>query len=174
MPSGRTHDRITFWCLPAIVGFSYLLTQKGELTLIVASAFLFGGLMFGPDLDIYSVQFKRWGILRWLWLPYQKFLKHRSQLSHGLIIGTTLRIIYLLVCLLLAAIPGVALAQLIFGFDWNWQHFARDGVRRMIQDYPTEAIALTIGLELGAMSHYLSDSIGSALKKQKTKGKSKK
>ncbi len=28
--------------------------------------------MFGPDLDIYSVQFQRWGFLRWIWLPYQK------------------------------------------------------------------------------------------------------
>jgi uncharacterized metal-binding protein len=174
MPSGRTHDRITLWCLPAIVGLSYLLTQKSELTLIVAGAFLFSGLMFGPDLDIYSVQFKRWGMLRWLWLPYQKFFKHRSQLSHGLIIGTVLRLIYLLVCLFLVLIPGVALAQLIFGFDWNWQHFTRDRVRAIIQDYPTEAIALGIGLELGAMSHALSDAIGSALKRrkrQKAKGK---
>ncbi len=73
MPSGQTHDRITLWCLPAIAGCTYLLTQgDSDRTLIVAGAFLFSGLMFGPDLDIYSVQYKRWGYLRWLWIPYQK------------------------------------------------------------------------------------------------------
>jgi uncharacterized metal-binding protein len=165
MPSGRTHDRITLWGLPWIVSLAYLLTRQGELTLIVAGAYLFSALMFGPDLDIYSVQYKRWGILRWIWLPYQGFLSHRSKFSHGLIIGTALRVIYLLVCVLLAAIPAVAIAQLIGGFNWNWQHFARQTIQVITQDYRKEAIALAIGLELGAMSHSLGDWLGSTYKK---------
>ncbi len=64
MPSGRTHDRITLWCLPIVAVGTYMLTQQLPWMLIASGGFLFGGLMFGPDLDIHSVQYKRWGILR--------------------------------------------------------------------------------------------------------------
>ena len=170
MPAGSTHDRITLWSLPWIVGFTFFLTHNGELTLVIAGGFLFSGLMFGPDLDIYSRQFKRWGILRWIWIPYQKTLKHRSQLSHGLIIGTTIRIFYLLSLLILVGILGIALTQLIWGFYWNWQEFTQRSIERIINDYPQEAIALFLGLELGGMSHSLSDWIGSTYKRCKKNG----
>jgi uncharacterized metal-binding protein len=177
MPSGRTHDRITFWSLPWVVGFSYLLTRQGEWTLIVGGSFLFSGLMFGPDLDIYSVQYKRWGLLRWMWLPYQSLLRHRSQLSHGFIMGTAFRLLYLTSIIAVIAIPGVAISQLIWGFDWNWQKVVNRLLQLMFQDYFPEAIALVIGLELGAMSHYLSDWIGSRYqryRRQKVKAVRKK
>ncbi|NET52662.1 MAG: metal-binding protein, partial [Merismopedia sp. SIO2A8] len=95
MPSGQTHDRITLWSLPVVSGLCVTLTKSSDLTLMLSAGFLFGGLMFGPDLDIYSRQFKRWGWLRWIWIPYQKSMRHRSVLSHGLLIGTTLRVVYL-------------------------------------------------------------------------------
>ncbi|ACK68995.1 conserved hypothetical protein [Gloeothece citriformis PCC 7424] len=165
MPSGRTHDRITLWTLPWIIGLSYLLTRNGELTLLVAGGFLFSGLMFGPDLDIYSRQFQRWGKLRCIWIPYQKYLRHRSLLSHGFLIGTLLRVIYLLALLILLAIPLIAIAQLILGFDWNWRLFAQTSLNSLTGKYLSEAIAVGVGLELGAMSHSLSDWIGSAYKR---------
>jgi uncharacterized metal-binding protein len=171
MPSGRTHDRVTLWSLPWIVGGSFAITRNGELTLIVGSAFLFSGLMFGPDLDIYSVQYKRWGWLRWLWLPYQKTLRHRSQLSHGPIVGTTLRIAYLGGCLGLMGILGVAVGQSIGDFAWNWHAFAQQSVQ-WLGIYRREAIALVVGLELGAMSHALADWLGSTYRPlQKKRGK---
>jgi uncharacterized metal-binding protein len=163
MPSGRMHDRITLWSLVPIGGLAYLLTREGKLTSIVAGAFLFSGLMFGPDLDIYSVQYKRWGIFRWIWLPYQSLISHRSAFSHGLIIGTVLRIAYLLTCCLAIAFPAIGIAQLIWGFDWNWQTAIRNVIQRIDRPY---AIALFIGLELGAMSHSLSDWLGSAYKRR--------
>ena len=176
MPSGKTHDRITLWTLPWIVGVTFVLTRDGELTLIVAIAFLFSGLMFGPDLDIYSIQFKRWGIFCYLWLPYQKLFRHRSIFSHGLIIGTVIRLFYLLGILFILAIFVVASAQLIFGFDWNWQIFTLKSFNLIKREYPQEAIALFCGLELGAMSHSLSDWLGSIYNsiKRKTKSKTKK
>jgi uncharacterized metal-binding protein len=174
MPSGQTHDRITLWSLPGVVGLAYLLTHQSKLTLIVAGAFLFSGLMYGPDLDIYSVQYKRWGKLRWIWLPYQSYLKHRSQLSHGFIIGTVLRMLYLLVFSFAIAIPGAAIAQLLIGFDWNWQQAVLKAVEIVSQDYPREAIALFIGLELGAMSHSISDLLVSAFKRRQRRKGSKK
>lgn len=166
MPSGRTHDRITLWMLPFIVGLCYLITHDGELTLLCSGGFFFSGLMFGPDLDIYSIQFKRWGIFRYLWLPYQKLLHHRSFFSHGLIIGTIIRIIYLSVCLFVVSALSIAILQLFWGFDWNWQTFVIDRYNSFTGDYKKEAICLLLGLELGAMSHYLSDLLGSAAKKK--------
>jgi uncharacterized metal-binding protein len=169
MPSGRIHDRITLWSLPWIVGLTLLFVRDGEITLIVASAFLFSGLMFGPDLDIYSVQFKRWGKLKWIWLPYQNLLTHRSCLSHGPILGTSLRIIYLLCLLTIVAVLSIAIAQLIWGFDWNWQQFTLFVVPSTISDKATEAIALFVGLELGAASHFLSDFTASIHKRHRKK-----
>ncbi|WP_013323047.1 metal-binding protein [Gloeothece verrucosa] len=176
MPSGRTHDRITLWCLPWIIGLSYLLTGNGELTLIAASGFLFSGLMFGPDLDIYSRQFQRWGKLSIIWLPYQKCLRHRSLFSHGFLLGTVVRLIYLLTLILLIAIPAVAITQLFLGFDWNWHIFVQKVIYSVKGEYSQEVIALFVGLELGAMSHSISDWLGSAYKrmnqaKRKNKGK---
>lgn len=166
MPSGRTHDRITLWILPFIVGCCYFITRNGELTLLCSGGFFFSGLMFGPDLDIYSIQFKRWGIFRYLWLPYQKLLRHRSFFSHGLIIGTIVRIIYLLVCLFVVSALLIAILQLFWGFDWNWQTFVIGRYNLFTGDYKQEAICLFFGLELGAMSHSLSDLLGSVVKKK--------
>lgn len=169
MPSGRTHDRLTFWSLLPIVGATFWLTRKVELTLILAAAFLFSGLMFGPDLDIYSIQFKRWGLLRWIWLPYQKALRHRSLLSHGLIIGTIFRVLYLSTILAVIAFVVVAIAQLIWGFAWNWQQFAWESFSAIEKDYRAEAFFFWLGLELGALSHSLSDWIGSAYQARRKK-----
>ncbi len=125
--------------------------------------------MFGPDLDIYSVQFQRWGKLRWLWLPYQKLLRHRSVFSHGLIIGTVVRVLYLGGCVLLVMMPVMALAQFAVGFDWHWQKSTLYALAVLKNKYPSEAIALFLGLELGAMSHSLSDWLASSYKRRKKK-----
>ncbi len=185
MPSGQTHDRITLWSLPVVAGITLAVTRSSQLTLIAAGGFLFSGLMFGPDLDIHSRQFQRWGWFRWIWQPYQKTLRHRSLWSHGPIVGTTLRVLYLMVCIALVSglgyslwqlfqsmtsahgtpfklpvIEGNAIAvkthalltQFLIMIQYGWLHFHVD------------AIALFLGLETGAMSHSLSDWIGSGLK----------
>lgn len=170
MPSGRTHDRITLWSLPFVVGLTLLLTRQASVALVVASSFLFSGLMFGPDLDIYSVQFKRWGRLRTIWLPYQRLLRHRSFFSHGPIIGTTLRIFYLLGLSTLVGMLGVAIAQLIWGFQWNWQQFFGHLIHGIAKN-PLLAIALFAGLEWGAMSHSICDWFYSASKRRKGRKK---
>ncbi len=164
MPSGVTHDRITIWILPWIVGVTYCLTRNGELTLILSGGYFFSGMMFGPDLDIRSLQYKRWGIIRGIWLPYRRVLKHRSIFSHGFIIGTCVRLVYLFLIIACISIFVVAIAQLIFGFSWNWQDFAQQQLSLSIDKYPQETIALFIGLEIGAMSHSVSDWISSRRK----------
>ncbi|MFN6463087.1 MAG: metal-binding protein [Nostoc sp. DedVER02] len=169
MPSGRTHDRITMYALPFVAGITLWQTRSSNVTLLVAGGFLFGGLMFGPDLDIYSIQFQRWGFLRWIWLPYQKSLRHRSFLSHGPIIGTILRILYLGCLLAILAIFVLAIAQRLWNLSFTWQDLGQT-VGRSLVNYNTECIALFLGLELGAMSHSLSDWSGSAYKRFQKQG----
>ncbi len=169
MPSGQTHDRITMYALPLVTGVTFWQTHSGNLTLLVAGGFIFGGLMFGPDLDIYSVQFQRWGFLRWIWLPYQKSLRHRSFLSHGPIIGTTLRVVYLTCLLAILAIILLVIAEKLGNFALNWQNMGNN-VGRSLWVYSSEFLALFLGLELGAMSHSLSDWGGSAYKRFKKQG----
>jgi len=172
MPSGQTHDRITLWGLPFVAGLTFGQTQSGDLTLLVSGAFLFSGLMFGPDMDLYSVQYKRWGFLRWIWIPYQKTLRHRSLLSHGPIIGTTLRLLYLATWLGILSIFALGIAQLVWGVEWSWQ-LVVEVIERSTQ-YTAEAIAVYLGLELGAMSHSVSDWGGSTYKRFKKQGWSRK
>jgi len=166
MPSGRTHDRITLWTLPFVAALTFAQTQSSNLTLLVSGSFLFGGLMFGPDLDIYSCQYQRWGWFKLIWLPYQKNLRHRSLVSHGPLIGTALRILYLATWIAVVGILGLVIAEKIGNLAENWQDVVL-GCWRSIVQHPIELLAIYIGLELGAMSHYLSDWGGSAYKRFK-------
>lgn len=156
MPSGRTHDRITLWSLPVVAGGSYALTQNGNITLLLSGSFLFAGLMFGPDLDIYSRQYQRWGLLRWMWIPYQKSLRHRSMLSHGVIIGTVLRILYLLGWIAVVGFLGLLVAEAVWDVTWTFEEIAELAIAHL-EDRYGEFLAVFLGLELGAMSHYVSD-----------------
>lgn len=48
MPSGKTHDALTFLLAAPIAAITYVVTADIALTVIAIAAFLFGGLMFGP------------------------------------------------------------------------------------------------------------------------------
>jgi uncharacterized metal-binding protein len=168
MAAGLTHDRITKICLPLVAGCGWLLTRKVELTIGLAASFLFSGLMFGPDLDIHSVQTQRWGWFQWLWQPYRKLVPHRSLLSHGPILGTLGRVLYLGL--------WVALMLSIGHFSRQWWGFSLRQEQQLWLLGKQWAIAhapllwtVLLGLELGAMSHYVADFISSACKKGKSK-----
>jgi len=167
MPSGRTHDSITLWSLPLLAGLTFARTQSSSLTLFVSGSYLFSGLMFGPDLDVYSHQYKRWGLLRWIWLPYRCSMRHRSFWSHGPIVGTVVRVAYLFIWVGLLGTGGIFVGAIAFQLisqtnDWfvlaqQWWSSSISFLERTPQQYPMEAIAIAIGLELGAMSHALAD-----------------
>jgi uncharacterized metal-binding protein len=181
MPSGRTHDSITLWCLPIVAIVTWLMTQDGGLALILAGCFLFSGLMFGPDLDIHSQQYKRWGWLRWIWLPYRASMSHRSVLSHGPVIGTVLRILYLLTVVVTVGgfgLLGWAIAQESLGQVERWEAVMEPIVQQVgaigqqaLSQHWMSAIAAFLGLELGAMSHSLSDWLGSGWKQWRKRGR---
>ena len=172
MPSGQTHDRITLWILPVVTGLTLATTRSGNLGLIVSGGFLFSGLMLSPDLDLKSRPFMRWGWLRWIWIPYQKAMRHRSLFSHGPLIGTTLRVLYLSAWIALLGILILGVVQLFRDVPWSWQGFVRD-VERSLINYRVECIALFVGLELGAMIHSLSDWTSTALKRSQKKSRRK-
>ena len=169
MPSGKTHDAITFLFAAPTFAAAWKITQSLPLAATITVAFVFGGLMFGPDLDTVSKQYSRWGLVRFLWYPYQSFFKHRSRWSHGLVFGTLLRVIYFigvltiisfLVAYLAAVYTGGDLPRLV-EFTRTW-HQIGDYVRENLGEYAF--VAVFTGLWFGAASHTLTDMAGSFVK----------
>lgn len=169
MPSGKTHDAITFLLTAPIFAGTYSITRSGPVSLAVAAAFLFGGLMFGPDLDTVSKQVSRWGIFEPLWYPYRACFKHRSRWSHGLVFGTLFRVIYLIgvatimifgAAYLISAVLGKEVPD-AFAFIREW-HTVGAFVR---SEFGSEVLpALFVGMWLGAASHTLTDIAGTFVK----------
>lgn len=170
MPSGKTHDVITIlFAVPTFVG-TWLITKNTALSIVVTVTMLFGGFMFGPDLDIHSKQYTRWGYCRFIWFPYKVCLPHRSRLSHGIILGTFIRVVYfaLVITLIATAILYARAAYTggtppgfgdIIGAWVSVDLFAKDVIG---QHTP---LAAFIGLWLGAASHTFTDVGVSILKK---------
>ena len=140
------------------------MTARADLAFWVSGGFLVSGLIFGPDLDLYSFHYKRWGKLRWLWKPYQQAIKHRSIWSHGPIIGTVGRILYLGLWLGLIGLFYLGIAQLAGAKTYTGQQLIGI-VKHSIESNLAVYLATFCGLELGAMSHYSSDWIVSTYKR---------
>ncbi len=169
MPNARTHDAITFLlAVPAALG-GYVATRSLAAAVIIAIAFVFGGLMFGPDLDTVSRQYSRWFIFRFLWFPYRSFFKHRSRFSHGLILGALIRVIYFLGVLTVIAF-GVTYAWAAYsgGKLPNFVEFSR--VWQIIGNFVRSnfgehfLLFVFLGLWFGAASHTFTDMAGTFVK----------
>lgn len=137
MPSGKTHDIITVITIPAIASVLTYFNVSYILTFIVIFSYLFSSFMFNGDLDIKSKPYKRWFILKFIWIPYQKIFKHRSIYTHGYIIGTIIRLIYL----------SIILLPIFYIFEINLFHFL----------FEKEFLFCILGLELGAATHSTLD-----------------
>lgn len=155
---------MTLWSLPLVAGGTLYATHRADLAFWVSGGFLFSGLIFGPDLDLYSFHYKRWGMLRWLWQPYQKAVKHRSIWSHGPIVGTIVRILYLSLWLGLAGYSYLIFVRACGGKTYPDEQLLMILQQSIVRDRSIY-LALFCGLELGAMSHYLSDWLVSGFKR---------
>ena len=126
--------------------------------------------MFGPDLDIQSRQYTRWGVFRFLGLPYRKIFRHRSRWSHGIIFGTLIRILYFAMVLALLVLMGVYLrAMLTNGLMPTFEELAvawraiEGSIRQNVGEHAVWAVLA--GLWWGAASHTLTDVAWSVLRK---------
>jgi uncharacterized metal-binding protein len=172
MPSGKTHDLITFALAPPTFAAAWGLTGSLMLSAAATAAMIFGGLMFGPDLDIQSRQYTRWGPLRFLWLPYKVVFRHRSRWSHGIIFGTLIRVIYFAAVLTLIFWLGIYLRAAFLTGDAvpGWRDVLQ--VWRVIEEGAATygvgrnvLFAVLAGLWWGAASHTLADVGWSVMRK---------
>jgi Uncharacterized metal-binding protein len=142
MASGRNHDRSILLTTPIILAAAITLGH-GEVGLIATASYYLSGMYLSPDLDLVSRPYKRWGFLRWLWLPYQRLIpRHRHWLSHGPVIGSIVRLVYLaaLISPLWLLFPGLQQVR--------WSGVTAPNV-----------LAFLIGVELSALNHLLLDGL---------------
>jgi len=163
---------VTLVLAPPTFAAAWGLTGSLLLSALATTAMLFGGLMFGPDLDIQSRQYTRWGPLRFLWFPYKVIFRHRSRWSHGIVFGTLIRVAYFAAVLTVLA-WGCAYARAVFlagGAAPGWREIA--DAWRLVEvtaagyGVGTPALlAVLAGLWWGAASHTLTDVAWSVVRK---------
>ena len=171
MPSGKTHDAITLLLTVPTFVAAWGVTGSLLLASVTTGAMLFGGLMFGPDLDIQSRQYTRWGVFRFIWWPYKMMFRHRSRWSHGIIFGTLIRVVYFAFMLSLIAVAAVYLRALLIAHEppdfgelvGAWR--AVEAGMRLEGTGRAAALATLAGLWWGAASHTLTDVAWSVLRK---------
>jgi uncharacterized metal-binding protein len=172
MPSGKIHDAITFFLVAPTFAVSYILTKNIAISSFITGGMLFGGLMFGPDLDIHSKQYTRWWIAKFLWYPYQSFFTHRSRWSHGLLFGTFIRVVYFVgVLTILAFLVSYIYATYanrdlpnLLQMTKTWQSIGEIS-RNYFGEY--SILPLIIGFWIGAASHTFTDMAGTFIKSGK-------
>ncbi len=172
MPSGKTHDAVTVVLAAPTFLVAWGLTGSLWLACQATCAMLFGGFMFGPDLDIQSKQYTRWGLFRFLWLPYRAVFRHRSRWSHGILLGTLIRVLYFTGIVALLALCGLFLrAMLVEGGLPDPAAIARSWrvIELSLRASPvvshTWVWAVLAGLWWGAATHTLTDVLWSMLRK---------
>lgn len=104
MASGEVHLRVTLFLAPVAGVTTFLVTGSPALALWSTVGCL-AGVLLTPDLDQESINYVEWMLIRvtlglgylWLafWGPYSTLLRHRSWVSHGPLIGTLGRILYI-------------------------------------------------------------------------------
>ena len=170
MPNARTHDAIT---LVSAVGADSLyarVTPHPDLRMVVlfTATYLFAGYACAGDLDLDSREFRRWGLLRFIWLPYRTLVPHRSWVSHGLLFGGLIRVLYL-----------AAASTLLFWLTlWLYSRLgphvdptlaAEHGWSTLMawaRLYPELAGAALAGFVLAGTAHSVADIIYSRLKRR--------
>jgi uncharacterized metal-binding protein len=163
---------VTLVLAPPTFAAAWGLTGSLWLSAAATAATVFGGLMFGPDLDIQSRQYTRWGPFRFLWWPYKVAFRHRSRWSHGIVFGTLIRVVYFAAVLTLVAWAGVYLRAVFVsgGEPPGWREVAEAWrvVEASAAGYgvgPRAAVAVLAGLWWGAASHTLTDVAWSVVRK---------
>lgn len=167
MPEARVHDALTLAGAALLIPATWAVPSDHRWLscAMVSGGHLLSGWMFSCDLDVSGELAHRWGPLRWIWWPYERWIAHRSWLSHGLVVGPLLRALYLAalvetallgLCLALEAVGGPGLLWL-----QEWHRFWRDlGLR-----YPRRFLEFAVGFVLAGASHSVLDWIQTGIRR---------
>jgi len=152
MPEAPTHDGISLAVgIPLAIVAALFLPSGAVLTWFIA--YVFSCFLLSPDLDLHSDPYLRWGPLRFIWKPYMRVVPHRSWVSHGFLVGSFIRVVYLL------TIPAVLLyATTRFGF-------LRE---ELVVRHWRYGVVVLLGIEAGAAVHIVADIVSTTLKHLKT------
>jgi uncharacterized metal-binding protein len=170
MPSGRTHDFITI-VSGAIAAPMVLESNLPDINptnaIVLLGSYLLSGLLFSPDLDLKSAPYKRWRALRFMWIPYQRLVPHRSWISHSFLLGPVLRVIYFAVVLsLLAFLVLVGVNALVAIDPTNTMLSAATQIRAWLEAHPVVIGYAVAGFILGGAAHSLADIVWSWIKRK--------
>ena len=167
MPPTRTHDLITLGGAALLVPVSLFVPSDNRwLSCAVATgAHLLSGLLFSNDLDVAGVELRRWGPLRWIWWPYGRLIPHRSWLSHGLVVGPLLRLVYFALFVEVVAVVVCLGAQavgrgVLDGLPWWHQFWGHLAVA-----YPRRFIEFAAGFILAGVSHSIPDWVETGIRR---------
>lgn len=149
MPNYRTHD---------IIGAS-IATASGILTIganilsigdsiLLSTAIIIGTYYLSPDLDIDSMIYNRWGILKYYWYPYKQLIAHRSIWSHSGPLSATIRLLYMFcipLLLLLIYLPHTT--------------YSVGDTIYMIEPYISSIVIIWAGVSIADTAHVVADRI---------------
>jgi uncharacterized metal-binding protein len=166
MPGARTHDFITVATAVAATPVALRLGLTPGETGLFAGAYLVSGLFFSPDLDLHSTPYLRWGLLRVLWLPYQAVVRHRSWVSHSLLVGPAVRIAYFTLMVGLLALGGLLLLNLATPVDPTgtlWRLSLEIG--GYLQRHPAATLCVLLGFAGSGATHVFADLLQTGFKR---------
>lgn len=133
---------------------------------VLVAAHMSSGLLFSPDLDLRSAPYRRWRSLRWVWLPYQRMVPHRSWISHSFVLGPLLRIVYFAGIMSLLTLMLLGLINLLVPVDPTGTLFSVATLMlRWIKSHPATIFYALMGFILGGAVHSLADIVVTRVKR---------
>lgn len=167
MPSYHTHEIFASFLTIPLAYLYYKITGDLRSSFVFLISMVFGVFFLSPDLDTKSKSYKRWGIFRFMWIPYMKLVKHRSFISHFPVISSFIRAVYLSFSLAFVAALLIYVFTLVFAFlgvDFQQSNFfailknSLFTTIRIIFDIDRKYVfAFIIGISAGDTLHVLLD-----------------
>jgi len=170
MPGARTHDMITVVTAAAadVAYFALAPHPDGAIAALFTIAYLFAGFACAGDLDLNSKEYRRWGPLRFLWMPYRVCVPHRSWVSHGMILGGVIRAFYL------AIVTTLLVWTVVWGISRLGPHLDPNAVARnewaslfgFMKTHPQWTVAMLMGFILAGSAHSAADFMSTWFKRR--------